>query len=349
MTKFLIVKKLNSSKMNNMNILFYFILILSTTIVINSSSWFNAWMGMEINLMSFIPLMSMKKIKKTSNSMMMYFIIQAGASSLLFMTIIMMKMQMIFFKINFMMSCLQLSLLMKLGASPFHWWMPKILKNLNWMNCFILLTWQKIAPMILMMSTNNNYLIYISSLLSTFMGAILGMNQNSIKLIMAYSSINHLGWLLITMILNMNLLFIYFFIYSITNLMICMLMNNLNYNFLNQLYKNNNQNMNNKLIMMSLFFSLAGLPPFIGFMPKLLTLIMMMKNNLIMESMLFIIMATISLSFYINPILSITIMMKFNSKWNFKIFQINKIMMSILIMNLLLIMMIFTPMLNNNL
>nr|ALL97403.1 NADH dehydrogenase subunit 2 [Asiemphytus rufocephalus] len=348
MTKFLFINNNKMIKLSMMKILFLMILIFSTMITINSSSWINAWMGMEINLMSFIPLMMNKlKNKKNSNSMMIYFIIQAGASSILMMMIIMMKMELNFMKFNLIMNMIQMSLLLKLGASPFHWWTPKFTINLNWNNLFIFLTWQKIAPMFLLISMNSNSMIYMSTLMSTLIGAIMGMNQTLIKLIMVYSSINHLGWMLMMLIINMKMLMMYFIIYSLINFMICMMMNNLNMMFLNQLIKNNNQNLNLKLIIISLFFSLSGLPPFIGFLPKLFSLILMLKNNLIFESILFIFMAIISLSFYINPLMSIFINKKFNMKWNNKINEIFKMINSIILMNLILIMLILTPIMNN--
>nr|QTH79108.1 NADH dehydrogenase subunit 2 [Empria sp.] len=345
MTKFLFIKN-KISKLSLMKFNFYIMLFMSTMISINSSSWINAWMGMEINLMSFIPLMMMNS-KKNSNSMMMYFIIQAGASSMLIMMIILMKLQINLNKIFSLMNCMQLSLMLKLGASPLHWWMPKIMINLNWMNCFMLLTWQKIAPLFLLMTTNNNMMIYIMSIMSTMIGAIMGLNQTSIKLIMSYSSINHLGWMLMTMIINMKMMIIYFMIYSLISMMICIIMNNNKFNFINQLFKNNNQNINIKLILMSLFLSLSGLPPMIGFLPKLFTLMLMIKNNMFMETIMFIILATISLSYYINPMMSMLILTKSNLKWNYKNNNINKIFKSILMFNMLIIMIMLTPMMNN--
>nr|YP_009051003.1 NADH dehydrogenase subunit 2 [Allantus luctifer]AIG61931.1 NADH dehydrogenase subunit 2 [Allantus luctifer] len=345
MTKFLFIK--NKNYISFLKYMFLLILFFSTMITINSSSWINAWMGMEINLMSFIPLMMSKFKKKNSTSMMMYFIIQAGASSMLIIMIIFMKMQ-YFIKMNLMINLMQMSILMKLGASPFHWWMPKIIINLNWMNCFIILTWQKIAPLFLLSSfLNNNSLIYMSALISSIMGALLGINQSMLKLILIYSSINHLGWMLISMMMNFYMLIYYFLIYSIINLMICMMMMKFNYNFINQLFKNNNQNMKNKIILISLFLSLGGLPPMVGFLPKFFSLILMIKNNLFIESMIFIIMATISLSFYMNPLLSMFMLTKFNSKWNKKISSNLNMIFSIMMFNIMIILFFMFPLINS--
>nr|YP_010134321.1 NADH dehydrogenase subunit 2 [Megabeleses liriodendrovorax]QWM93811.1 NADH dehydrogenase subunit 2 [Megabeleses liriodendrovorax] len=338
-------KKINKNSL--MKILFSFMLILSTLITINASSWFNAWMGMEMNLMFFLPLMinNFKKMK-ISNSMMIYFIIQAGSSSVLFMMIILMKM-FLMNKMFIMIYIMQMSLLMKLGAAPFHWWIPKMIKNLSWMNCFILLTWQKIAPLLLLTINNNSMIIYISALLSVTYGAILGLNQTMIKLLISYSSINHLGWMLISLMNNMKVLLLYFCIYLLINLKICVLMNNQNMLYLNQLFNNNNLSLINKIIMISVFFSLAGIPPFLGFLPKLITLIMMIKSNLFIESTIFIFMSMISLSFYINPIISMLILLKSNNKWNMNNLFFMKYNFSLLFFLLMTNLIIMVPMIYN--
>nr|YP_010531190.1 NADH dehydrogenase subunit 2 [Hypsathalia przewalskyi]UXW93425.1 NADH dehydrogenase subunit 2 [Hypsathalia przewalskyi] len=308
----------------NMNFMLYFMLCLGTIITINSSSWLSAWMGLEMNMMSFIPLMmNNKTYLKSSNSMMMYFIIQSISSSIMIMSMMNMKMMMNL-KL-FMESTMMMSLMMKIGAAPFYWWMPKIMNNLNWMNCMILMTWQKIAPIMLMLQINTTKsLVYLSALLSTLIGSIMSLNQNSLKMIMSYSSINHVGWIMLSMLMNLKLMMTYFLFYSIINLIICLNLNKYNIIYTNQLFKINNNKMY-KLIMNSLFLSLGGIPPFMGFLPKLLIMIIMIKNNMIIEASIMIILAVILVSVYMNPFISSLLTNKMNIKWMFKI---NKSMMS---------------------
>nr|QSF20051.1 NADH dehydrogenase subunit 2 [Moricella rufonota] len=335
MKKIFFNKKKFINKINNFKLLFIMTLMLGTLISINSNNWFNAWMGMEINLLSFIPLMLNQK--KSSNSMMMYFIVQAMASSMIIFLMMTLKIELNLNKLNFMISIIQLSLLIKLGAAPFHWWTPKIILNLNWKMSLTFLTWQKITPIILLNSSStNNFMIYLSSIISIIMGAILGMNQTLIKLIMIYSSINHTGWMLMTIMLSTSLMNFYFIIYSIMNLMICLMMNNYNINNINENFKNNNQSLIMKMMFMSMFLSLGGMPPMLGFLPKMLVLLLMMSNNMYIESFIFILMASITLSFYINPMLSMFLLTKFNNKWNNKNMQMNKSWIMFTIINLIM-------------
>nr|QQP21720.1 NADH dehydrogenase subunit 2 [Strongylogaster xanthocera] len=344
-----ILINMKNYKMNYFNLMFYMILIMSTLITINSSSWLNAWIGLEINLLSFIPLlMNFSKKIKSSNSMMIYFIVQSASSSILISSFLISNIENNFFKMNLFMNLIQLSILMKLGMIPFHWWTPKMIINLNWMNTFMFLTWQKIGPMYLMLMTNFNNMIYFSVIMSMVISTLLGMNQSSLKLILMYSSINHMSWMMVIIFLNNTIFLIYLSIYSMINFMICLMLMYFNINYINQLFKNNNQKFNSKIIMISLFLSLGGLPPLLGFLPKFISLMIMMKSSMIIESMLFIMTSILSLSFYMNPLLSIFLNMKTFNKWILKKFFINKLMFNILILNLIIILIIYTSMFNLN-
>nr|YP_010531255.1 NADH dehydrogenase subunit 2 [Athalia tanaoserrula]UXW93568.1 NADH dehydrogenase subunit 2 [Athalia tanaoserrula] len=308
----------NKNLMNkNTNFILYTMLIISTIIVISSTSWISAWMGLEINMMSFIPLMMNNKNMKTSNSMMMYFIIQSISSSTLMMSMLTMKM-MNFLSNIFISTLMTMSLILKLGASPFHWWIPKIINNLSWMNCLILMTWQKIAPISLMIQISTKSMIYISALMSSLWGAILATNQTSLKMILSYSSINHMGWMMLALMVNLKMTIMYYMFYSLINLIICINLNKYNINYMNQMFKINNNKMT-KLIMKSSFLSLGGIPPFTGFTPKLLVLMILMKNSMFMEVFLMIIMTLIILTVYMNPMISSLLMNKINNKWMNKI------------------------------
>nr|QQH14389.1 NADH dehydrogenase subunit 2 [Metallus mai] len=346
MTKFYFINNM-IFKNHLMNYLFTMMMIFSTIIVINSYSWINAWMGLEINMLSFIPLMIFKSKNKISNAMMIYFIIQASSSSMLLMLIMMTKMNLNFNMMNFIMNMIQITLLMKLGATPFHWWMPKILIYLNWMNCFYILTWQKISPLMMLMNSNNNTLIYLISLMSMLFSTIIMINQTSIKLMMTYSSINHLGWMLMLMLMNSSMMIIYFIIYLLMNLSICLMMNKLNFTYLNQMFKINNKTPFESITIMLLFMSIAGLPPMLGFMPKILTIMIMIKNKFLIETFLLIILSAISLSMYINPMLSMLMLTKMNNKWKKNKMNIKNFLYSMFIINMTLITLMLTPLMNN--
>nr|YP_010547166.1 NADH dehydrogenase subunit 2 [Abia berezowskii]UYK52053.1 NADH dehydrogenase subunit 2 [Abia berezowskii] len=330
---------------SKLNFLLLIMMMMSTTITVTSTSWISAWMGMEINLMTFIPLMMMKnKLFKSSNSMMTYFMIQSSSSCMLLLLIMMYKMELNIINMNYINMMIQLSLLMKLGAAPFHWWTPKIINFMNWKNCFMLLTWQKINPLIMISMTKISNLIYYSIMMSTMIGAILGLNQTSLKLLITYSSINHIAWLMISMMMNLTIFIMYFIIYSMSLFMICMMLNNFNIKFLNQLMKNNNYNMFLKINTLMMFLSLSGIPPMLGFFPKFKVLMLMIKNQLFLESLLFILFSLIILSYYLNPMISMMMLNKMNSKWMTTKFNYMNYIFMIMLINLSLMMIIIMPM-----
>nr|QXG82698.1 NADH dehydrogenase subunit 2 [Kyklioacalles sp. BMNH 1043787] len=293
-------------------LLFFNLMIISTLISISTMSWFTAWIGLEVNLMSFIPLMKQYQNKHSAESAIKYFIIQAMASSiLLFSTCIYLNYINYKINLNFLSSIfINSALLLKMGAVPFHFWLPEICMGINWNLILILLTWQKISPMILLFySMYSINFISIIILLSSLISSLQGMNQTHISKIMAYSSINHMSWMISTLMNSITIWLYYFCIYSIINSSIMIIFYQNKIFQLNQLSKILSLNKKLKLFFMMNFFSLAGLPPFLGFFPKWITINFMIKTNLITLSFFLITFTLISLYFYMRitfPTVSLT-------------------------------------------
>nr|YP_009241019.1 NADH dehydrogenase subunit 2 [Shijimiaeoides divina]AMK46118.1 NADH dehydrogenase subunit 2 [Shijimiaeoides divina] len=318
---------INSNKM-----FFIFILFFSSLISISSNSWLGCWIGLEINLLSFIPLISKLNNLLNSEASLKYFLIQSIASiNFLFSTILMM----FFFKnfeINFIFSILiNSSLLMKMGSVPFHFWFPNIMEGLSWLNCFILMTWQKISPLIILSYYMNNKFIMLICLINVIIGAIGGFNQMSLRKLLTFSSINNLGWLLMSLMISENLWLIYMIMYSFLIFIFCLMFYMINIFYLNQLF-NLNINFIIKISIMINFFSLGGLPPFIGFFPKWIIINFLLNFKLFIICFLFIMMSLIMLFLYIRIIYSSFMFFNFKMKW-FKNFINNKMIIFINIFN----------------
>nr|ARH54741.1 NADH dehydrogenase subunit 2 [Trigonopterus sp. 3 AH-2016] len=290
--------------MNLYKILFFNLIILSSMISISTMSWFSAWMGLEMNLLAIIPIMKTKKNKLSAEACIKYFIIQAMASSMLLFSVIMFT-NMYLNKstsINLSPAILSnLALLLKMGAAPLHFWLPEVISGLNWFSIFIILTWQKIAPMILLSyNLSNPLLLSAIAISSSLVSGIQSMNLVCLRKIMAYSSINHMGWMLCAMISSINLWLYYFLIYSLINLSIMTLMNKFQIFFLSQLSKMISENKMLKFMFMLNFLSLGGLPPFLGFLPKWLTLNFLINMNFLTLSMLMVLSTLITLFIYMR-------------------------------------------------
>nr|AXS66407.1 NADH dehydrogenase subunit 2 [Chrysomeloidea sp. 2 KM-2017] len=278
-------------------------LIMGTLIAISSFSWFSMWIGLEINLLSIIPLLSNTKNMYPSESALKYFITQALASSALLFSIIMSMNTNEFMpqNSNYWMMILNSALLTKMGAAPFHAWFPEVMEGLDWMNCLIMLTWQKIAPMIILLY-NLKMVTFLGSIIifSSIIGGILGLNQISLRKMMAYSSINHIGWMIASMMNSQTTWFIYFLVYSLISMNILLIFKQLNVFYLKQLFNSLNSSKTTKFFFILNFLSLGGLPPFLGFFPKWLTVNNLTSNNFILISLTLIILTLITLFFYLR-------------------------------------------------
>nr|YP_009266770.1 NADH dehydrogenase subunit 2 [Cecropterus lyciades]ANK79332.1 NADH dehydrogenase subunit 2 [Cecropterus lyciades] len=322
----------NSNKM-----FFLFVLIFSTLISISSNSWLGCWIGLEINLLSFIPLISNTNNLLASEASLKYFLTQSIASINFLFSILLKMILLKNFEMNNLLSILiNSSLLMKMGSAPFHFWFPNIIEGLSWMNCLILMTWQKITPMILLSYYfNMNFLMFIM-LMNTIIGAIGGINQTSLRKLMSFSSINNLGWMMSAILISENLWILYFFIYSFITMMMCFMFYIYNIYFINQLFIFN-MNFFLKFFIFINFLSLGGLPPFLGFFPKwiIINFLMNMKSYII--CFIFIMMSLITLFFYIRIIYSCILFNYLKLKW-FKMFIKNKYFSFVLFSNLISIM-----------
>nr|YP_009183765.1 NADH dehydrogenase subunit 2 [Heliothis subflexa]ALN38375.1 NADH dehydrogenase subunit 2 [Heliothis subflexa] len=305
---------LNSNKM-----FFFFILFFSTLISISSNTWFGCWIGLEINLLSFIPLISNSNNLLASEASLKYFLTQAIASINFLFTILMKMIMMKNFEMNnFILIMMNSSMLMKMGSTPFHFWFPNIIEGLTWFNSLILMTWQKITPMILLSYCFNKNFIIIIIIFNIIIGAIGGLNQTSLRKLMAFSSINNLGWMMSAIMISQTLWIFYFLLYSFMITIMCFLFHILNMYFINQLFINN-MNFLIKINLLINFLSLGGLPPFIGFFPKWIIINFLINNKMYLLTLLFMMMSLIMLFYYIRIIYSAFMFNYLKMKW-FKIF-----------------------------
>nr|AVN68187.1 NADH dehydrogenase subunit 2 [Lamproblatta sp. LA male] len=293
-------------------------LLMGMLMSISANSWLGVWMGLEINLLSFIPLMINHENILTMEASMKYFIIQAMASSLLLFIIISLSMTKFlpnYMNLSEMSMIINTPLALKSGMAPFHWWFPSVMEGLSWINCLLLMTIQKIAPLIIFSYSMSTMSMIIYITMSTIVGSIGGFNQTSVRKILTYSSINHTGWMLSAMMIGENMWLMYFIIYSFTITSIILLIKPLKISFINQFNMMNKSN-EKKIFMFTLLLSLGGLPPFLGFLPKWIIIQFMTMNNMILIITLMIIMSLVTLFYYLRLCYSIFMINYETPSWN---------------------------------
>nr|QBF01193.1 NADH dehydrogenase subunit 2 [Stegana sp. 546 JL-2019] len=303
---------------NSSKILFMIIMMMGSLITITSNSWLGAWMGLEINLLSFIPLMSDNNNLMSTEASLKYFLTQAMASTvLLFAIILTMMMNNINYEINFsyMTMIILSSLLLKSGAAPFHFWFPNIMEGLSWMNCLLLMTWQKIAPLMLISHVNIKPLLFTSIILSVIIGSLGGLNQSSLRKLMAFSSINHLGWMLVALNSSETIWLIYFLMYTFLSFTLTFMFNNFKIFYFNQMFSMFFNSKILKFILFMNFLSLGGLPPFLGFLPKWLVIQQLSMENQYFMLMILMMSTLITLFFYLRICYSAFMLNYFENNW----------------------------------
>nr|WNL54290.1 NADH dehydrogenase subunit 2 [Microcerotermes sp. 2 MLW-2023a] len=308
---------------NSTKILLLITLVGGMLVSVSSNSWLGAWMGLEINLMSFIPLMSSVKNMYNTEASLKYFIVQVLASAtLLFMVVMKTLTEDLFtFENNpYTPMIICTPLLLKSGAAPLHWWFPGVMEGLSWENCALLMTVQSAAPLMLM-----SYLIEINAftlsiiLLSTIVGSIGGLNQTSMRKILTYSSINHTGWMLIALTTSENLWLMYFTIYSTLALTVVSAISLSGTSFINQTMMTNKDTTLMKFMMFTSLLSLGGLPPFLGFLPKWIVIQAMITNNMTPLATIVVVTSLITLYYYLKISYSSFMILNTEPKWNLKL------------------------------
>nr|WKN81028.1 NADH dehydrogenase subunit 2 [Amynthas aspergillum] len=281
-------------------------LVTSTMMALSSTNWMFLWASMELNLLSFIPILMSSKSNQETEGSIKYFLAQALGSALLLTSSIMMWSP--YTPIPTLIApILVVSVLLKLGSAPCHFWYPSVMSSISWISCTILSSWQKLAPlMILVFFTKQslNSLIMLMAGMNALIGGIMGMNQSQLRSIMAYSSIGHLGWMMSFMLLNKPMMsLLYFTIYCSLIIPLFMLLNTMNLTTSKQLSKITLISPITQLLISILLISLAGLPPLTGFMPKMLA-IMMLANYSTPLIIMLIIGSLMNLFFYLNIIIN---------------------------------------------
>nr|YP_003434168.1 NADH dehydrogenase subunit 2 [Tricula hortensis]ABZ05810.1 NADH dehydrogenase subunit 2 [Tricula hortensis] len=325
---------------------FFSIMMFGTIFSISSSHWLGIWAGLEINLIGFLPLLVYQKSMSESESAVKYFIIQAmGSSFLMFGSLMSYS---LFFTWEMMMDywvlgliLISVGLMTKMGIFPFHFWLPSVMAGLPWMSCLMLATWQKIAPLFLMVTFLDMNLTYwlfvifcIFSAGSSIMGGIGGMNQTQLRALIAYSSIGHLGWMLFAILHSSWAMKIYLSVYI--TISICIFLSLLYSNM--NLMKNMTAPMNNVLSMSStliMFLSLGGLPPMLGFISKWIVITVGTKDMSWIFLLLLVCGSLMSLFYYLSLFFSSFLVTFKNKKMMFnKYFKMNLVIIIGLFLNI---------------
>ena len=209
----------------------------------------------------------------------------------------------------------------KISAVPFHMWTPDVYEGAPTPITAFLSTAPKIAAMALfarvvhdaffVMIAEWQQIVALMSVLSMFVGAIAAIGQTNIKRLMAYSSIAHMGYALIGLasgtVFGLQAMLVYMAIYVTMNVgtFAFILSMEKDGQPVTDIYSLNQLGLKQPgraLAMLVLLFSLAGVPPLVGFFGKLYVLRAAYDAGLIWLAVLGVLASVIGAYYYLRLI-----------------------------------------------
>ena len=222
---------------------------------------------------------------------------------------------------------LSVSLFIKLALAPFHFWSLDVYEGSPNTTTVFFAVVPKIALFVLLLricyssfyySFSSNWQSYflLVSLTSIFVGSVGGLEQRKLKTLLAYSSISHTGYLLLSFSTNsiegMTMMLYYIVIFMVSSLCFWSI-----YLFIqhknNFYYKKHNKELGDlvllkdsnpmiALILTITLFSIAGIPPIVGFLAKIGIFLVVIKSSAYIIALIGILFSVASTFYYIRII-----------------------------------------------
>nr|UDN41938.1 NADH dehydrogenase subunit 2 [Sillago sp. 1 SS-2021] len=297
-----------------------FALGLGTAITFASSHWLLAWMGLEMNTLAIIPLMAQYHHPRAVEATTKYFLTQATAAAMLLFAATTNAWLTGQWDISQMqhplpVTMVTLALALKIGLAPLHSWLPEVLQGLDLTTGLILSTWQKLAPFALLMQIHptNSALLITLGIVSTLVGGWGGLNQTQLRKILAYSSIAHLGWMILVLQFSPSLTLLALLTYFVMTFSMFLIFKLNKATNINSLATSWAKTPALTSLTPLVLLSLGGLPPMTGFMPKWLILQELSKQDLPAVATIAALSALLSLYFYLRLSYAMTLTMAPNN------------------------------------
>lgn len=243
--------------------------------------------------------------------------------------------------LNLALIILSVGFLFKVSAAPFHFWSPDVYDGIPTIVTTFVAIIAKISIFAFLLElvyyTDYNYfdfswknILVLSSLLSLFIGSVLGLTQFRIKRLYAYSTISHVGFILLALSINsvesVQSFMFYLLQYSISNLNAFLILISIGFSLYLYVYKDKEDKENlidknnspvqlinqikgyfyiNPFLSISFaitIFSFVGIPPIIGFFAKQMILSAALDNGYVFMSLVAILTSVIGAGYYLNLI-----------------------------------------------
>ena len=227
--------------------------------------------------------------------------------------------------IQFSVILVLISLFFKLAVAPFHVWLPDVYEGSPLSSTMFFAVIPKIGVLTLLVRIVyhgfygfldywQQYLVLVA-IMSVLVGSVTALEQRKVKSLLAYSSIGHVGYLLISYstgtLEGLQMLFFYIIVYMLAGLclwsILILITRKHNYSGksskdlgdLSLLLKSNTTL---SFIFCLVFFSIAGVPPLVGFLAKAGVFIVAIESSMYFVAFISILCSVISTFYYLRVI-----------------------------------------------
>ena len=249
------------------------------------------------------------------------------------------------FYLNISLFIMSVGFLFKVSAAPFHFWSPDVYDAIPTIVTTFVAIIAKISILVFLLELLHytSYSFYpfnfswrssllFSSLLSLIVGTVLGLTQFRIKRLFAYSTISHLGFILLALTINslesIQAFIFYLMQYSVSNLNAFIILISIGYSLYPFVDKSASLEQNKKLLdrnyspiqlisqikgyfylnpylalcLAITLFSFVGIPPLIGFFAKQMVLSAALDSGYVFITFIAILTSVISAVYYLAVI-----------------------------------------------
>ena len=313
-------------------ILFILFAILGSFVLISSDNFLTAFIGLELQSLSLYLMAAFNTKNLNSNEAgIKYFSLGALSSGFLLFGISMIYFDTASFSFQNLnnystisevgLALVLIALFFKVSAAPFHIWTPDVYEGSPTISTLFFATLPKFASLIFLFRIYHelnipkidslHYIFQIVCAISLLVGVYGAITQKIIKRLLAFSSINHIGFMLLAIMsyqyMSEGTIFFYLIIYLITSFGVFSVILNLRTSegeitLLTGLNGLKASSRSKAISMLVFLFSLAGIPPFAGFFAKFFILSASINEGFYILSVIAVISSVIAAFYYLSVI-----------------------------------------------
>lgn len=313
--------------------------LLGMQVMVSANHFLTLYIGLELLSLSLYALIALNRESIASTeAAMKYFVLGALASGLLLygmsmvygstgsLSVPVIAHQLAIGHANQLLAAFGLvfivgGLAFKLGAVPFHMWVPDVYQGSPTPMTQLISSAPKLAAFVFVFRILGQALpgalsewqamLIVLAVLSMGLGNITAIAQTNLKRMLAYSTISHMGFLLLGLLTGSETGYAAAFFYAVVygfmslagfGLLIALSRNGVEFETIDQLKGLNRRSPWLAFLMLLVMFSMAGIPPLVGFFAKLAVLNALLEAQLAWVAVTAVIFSLIGAFYYLRVV-----------------------------------------------